>query len=93
MTTETATPNRIQDLETLEQKLAQMRDELRVKIHLAKADARDQWDVAEQKWARFAPRAHELREAADEAGEGIWTSLKALGHEIAEGYDSVRRAL
>ena len=92
MTTETA-PNRVHDLETLELKLQQTRDELRLKMHLARADARDRWEEIEKKWHHFGARAEQLRKATDEAGEGVWKGLKALGHEIADGYDSVRRMI
>ena len=60
---ETATSNRVHDLETLELKLAQVRDELRLKLHLARADARDQWDGVEVKWMRFGSRFAAIRTA------------------------------
>ena len=91
--TETATSNKVHDLETIELKLAQVRDELRLKVHLARADARDEWDVVEQKWARFRSRLAALREATGEAREDVWEGVRSLGREIGEGYDRIRRAL
>jgi hypothetical protein len=93
MTTATEIPNRVQDLRTLELKLAQIRDELRVKKHLARADARDRWDALELKWARFTARSHDLRSAADEAAEDVWRGVQGLGRELADGYEAIRRAL
>jgi hypothetical protein len=90
---ETATSNRVHDLETIELKLAQVRDELRLKIHLARADARDEWDAVEQKWAGFRTRLKALREATGEAREDVWDGVRALGREIGEGYERIRRAL
>jgi hypothetical protein len=93
MRTETATSNRIHDLATLELRLAQVRDELRLKLHLARQDARDQWDQAEEKWRHFEARAGDLRQASEGAAEDLWSGLKSLGHEVSEGYEKIRRAL
>ena len=38
------------DLDQMVQKVRQQRDELKVKIHLAKAEAEDEWATAEKKW-------------------------------------------
>jgi len=89
----TETPNRIEDLETLEQKVAQVRDELRLKVHLARADARDAYEALEQKWQRFRGRLGHLREASGEAAEDVWEGVRGLGHELAEGYEKLRQAL
>ena len=93
MKNETVAPNRIHDLATLELRLAQVRDELRLKMHLARKDARDQWDPVEEKWRHFQARAGDLREASADAAEDVWTGLKALGREIGEGYEKIRRAI
>jgi hypothetical protein len=93
MPVETAPQNRIHDLETLEAKLAQTRDELRVKLHLARADARDSFESLEETWRRFRRRLAKLRTATGEAGEEAWSGVRALGRELAEGYDKIREAL
>jgi len=93
MSTETVTSEQIEDLDSLEAKVAQKRDELRVRMHLARADARDQWERLEIKWERFRARGKDLRGATGEAAEDLLKGLKALGHEIAEGYEAIRRAL
>jgi len=93
MTIDTEIPSRVQNLRTLELELAQVRDELRVKPHLRRADARDRWDALELKWARFTSRSREVREATGAAGEDLWRRVQELGHELAAGYDAIRRAL
>jgi len=89
----TETPNRVEDLESLERKVAQVRDELRLKIHLARADARDAYDGLERKWQQFRSRLGDLRQASGEAAEEVWEGVKGLGHELAEGYEKLRKAL
>ncbi len=95
MTIPTQTPaeNRVHDLRTLEGKLAQTRDELRLKAHLMRADVRDEWITLEEKWGRFEARLHPLRDAAEEVGEEVWKKTKALGREIGKGYEKIRQAL
>lgn len=97
MTTVTQTPapteNRIHDLHTMESKLAQTRDELKLKAHLMRADVRDEWITLEEKWQRFEARLHPLRDAAQDAGEEVWKKTKALGREIGKGYDKIRQVL
>lgn len=93
MTVSTEKDNRIHDLDTLETKLAQVRDELRLKMHLARADARDAWEGLEQKWQHFGNRLGDLKDASGEAAEDAWEGVKALGRELGEGYEKLRRAL
>jgi hypothetical protein len=91
MNTETPSANRIHDLRTLEQKLEQVRDELRLRIHLARADARDEFDRQEVKLQRFRSRLGALRGVTEEVREDVWEGLHNIGLEIADGFDRIRR--
>lgn len=90
MKTETA-ENRIHDLRTLERKLEQLRDELRLKIHLARADTRDEFDRLEAKWQGYRSRLGALREVTDEVREDVWEGLHNIGLEIADAYQKMSR--
>jgi len=75
------------------QKLEQERDELKVRMHLGKAEAK-------QEWAKLEGRIGELRakldNAGDEAGdvmEDVGAAAKLLGDEIREGFGRIRRML
>lgn len=50
----TTTPRK--ELETLLDGLKQQRDELMVQLHLAKAEARDEWEELEKNWSICAPK-------------------------------------
>lgn len=93
MSTATMPDNRIHDLETLSKKLAQMRDELRLEIHLAKHDVLDRFHDVEDKWFSFESHLVEARKAAGEASDDVWEALKATGQEIQAGYEKVKKAL
>lgn len=81
------------ELDELTADLKQKRDELRVQMHLAGAEARDAWETAEKKWARFEAKSDEVAEAAKDAGGDIWEAAKQLGGEIREGYEKIRKTL
>ena len=85
--------NKITGLKTVMEKLAQVRDEQRVKLHLAQADARNEWERLEKKWSQLRNRAHQLEEVAEEVGDDLWEGVEHLVDDLHHGYDKLRRAL
>jgi hypothetical protein len=71
-------------------KLKTERDELELRMHLAKAELRDEWAQAEQQWDRFRSKSEQLARVADESGEEIWEATKLLSEEVAKGYRKLR---
>jgi hypothetical protein len=73
--------------------LERERDELKLRIHLAKAEGRDEWARIDQKLSELRFRADaagtEAREAMDDVGE----AAKKLADEIRAGLDRVRKTL
>ena len=82
-----------EDFDEFVENLKQQRDELRVKMHLAAADAKDEWDKLEQKWGHFEAKARQVGGQAADASKDIWQATKDLGGEIKEGYDRIRKTL
>lgn len=82
-----------QKLTNLKQDLREARDELRVQMHLAKADARDEWEKLEPKWDEFQQKLDKVEDAAEDAAEDIGEALSSLGDEIKSGYERIRKAL
>lgn len=75
------------------EKLERERDELKVRVHLGKAEAREEWDKMEGRIAELRSR---LDKAGDEAGdvmEDVGAAAKLLGDEIREGFARIRRSL
>ncbi len=68
--------------------LKRLRDEVRVKMHLASMDARAEWDRLETKWKDFSARAE-----LSKTGVGLDSALRSLGDELTEGYRRVRNAV
>jgi CBS domain-containing protein len=73
--------------------LRRARDELRLQIHLAKADAKDLWEQVERKYHEAESRLKVLSREAEEPVHEMADALKLLLEEVREGYRRVRRAL
>jgi hypothetical protein len=73
--------------------LTQERDELAVRMHLAKAEARDQWEELEKKWEHFRARLEVVGRAAGESAEDVGDALELLGSELKRGYARIRKLL
>jgi DNA repair exonuclease SbcCD ATPase subunit len=82
-----------QKLAALKEDPRQARDELRVQMHLAKADARDEWESLESKWGEFQQNLDKVEDAAEDAAEDVGKALSVLGEELKSGYERIRKAL
>jgi hypothetical protein len=73
--------------------LKQERDELRLKIKLAKMEANAEWVKLEAKLARLEAKARELKSATEDSSKEIGAAAKLLGEEIRDGFKNVARHL
>lgn len=73
--------------------LERERDELKLKIHLAKADSRDELDKLDQKLATFRQRAQAAGSEAKDAMGDIGEAAKSLIAELKAGFERVRKTL
>jgi len=83
------------DLDEMVEDLKQKRDELRVQMHLASKEIKDEWDELEEKMEEFSRKARKFSEDAKlkETGAGIGGALGTLGGELKKGYARIRDAL
>ena len=68
--------------------LKKTRDEIRLQIHFASMDAKDEWNKIEEKWESFAADA-ELDKTAREVGK----ATEAVASELRKAYDRLKKAL
>lgn len=70
--------------------LRRQRDEVALRLHLARADARDEWATLEKKWEHLKARIEVVgREAgvvAEDLGEAAWGVVE----ELKKGYARLR---
>ncbi len=71
--------------------LKQERDELKVKLHLAKLEASDEWKKLEAKLAKLEAKTKELGGATAEASRDIGAAAKLLGQEIRDGFKNISK--
>ena len=73
--------------------LAELRDDLKVRIHLGEMDARDQWQKLEPKWWELQRRVVAVERASAGAVQEITAAANLLIEELLKGYEQVRKAL
>ncbi len=77
------------------QDLERQRDELKVRLHLARAEARDEWErlKLDDKIATLRQRADAASVEARGAMKDIGSAAEKLADEVREGLDRVRKTL
>ena len=77
----------------LGEELKQLRDKLELQMHLASADARDEFAELEKKLDQFRGRLDVVGKATEEAAGEVGNALELLGGEIKKGYEKIRSLL
>ncbi len=75
-----------EDFDELRAELATQRDEIRVRLHLAGAEAKDAWEDVEKQWHHLEAKSAQIGAEAKDAGGDIAAAGKLLADEIKEGY-------
>ena len=83
----------LEKIEELFEDLKQQRDELRVQMHLAKTEAKQEWDKLEDKWDDIRPKLERVKDHTTEASKETWGALELAGEAIKKGYQRIRRDL
>jgi hypothetical protein len=83
------------DFDDIVKDLKQRRDELRVQMHLASKEVKEEWEELEEKMEEFSRKAKQFSRDAKlkETGAGIGDALGKLGGELKLGYELIRDAL
>lgn len=74
-------------------KLRTERDELRVQLHLLKAEARDEWDAVEKKWTQLEQKYDRIYEETRDASGDVGEAFHQLADEIRQAYRRVRQSM
>jgi len=82
--------------ERLEKELEDLRatrDELRVRVHLGKMDAQEQWEQIEKQWQHVESKLKVAGEAGREIAEDIGEAANLAIEEMKQGYAKLRKLL
>jgi predicted nucleic acid-binding Zn-ribbon protein len=71
-------------------RLAEIRDELRVQLKLAKADAQEEWNKLEVTWERVQEELQRVATHTKEPVQNIGAAARQLLDELKQGYERVR---
>ena len=74
-------------------KLKQQRDELALKIHLGKQDAKDEWDKVRVKLDKLSDDYEPVKDAMEESASKVFDSMKHVASEIKASFDRIRESL
>ena len=73
--------------------LRRVRDELKLRIHLAKADAKDRWNELEHEFHSLEAKGHQIAQASEEPLRDVREAARLLVDEIRDGYRRIRESL
>lgn len=73
--------------------LATVRDELKLKAHLARKELRDELDQLEKKWLMIEEELQRTKTHARGDVEALGKSARELLLDLKQGYESVKRRL
>lgn len=73
--------------------LRQERDELKVQMHLASMELKEEWGSLTDRLDALNHRYEPLKEAVEETADDVWESMKFVGCEIREGFKRIRKSL
>jgi len=82
-----------QDFENLLDKLQVERDEIKLKLHLASMEAKEEFDEAEKQWSQLKIKAAEIADDSVETSEEFIDKAKIVGEELKRAYSRIATRL
>jgi uncharacterized protein YrzB (UPF0473 family) len=73
--------------------IKQDRDEMRVQIHLAGQEVKDEWNRLSDRLNQLNDQWLPLEKAVGETAKGVVEGLRLTGEEVLEGFRKIRKSL
>ncbi|MCG8686319.1 MAG: hypothetical protein MI892_15685 [Desulfobacterales bacterium] len=80
-----------QKIEEFKAEIEQLRDELKLKAHLAKAEAKEEYEKLEDKWEKFKSQLKPLADEVKNTAENTGTALDVAADELKRGYKRLKK--
>jgi hypothetical protein len=74
-------------------RLRELRDELRVKLQLGRAELRDRFQELEKSWYQLEGRLKVAGEGAREDAQNVREAARLLARELRDSYEHLRQRL
>ena len=81
------------EFDSLLEKLKSERDELKLKLHLATMEAKEEFEEADKHWDTLKNKAAEIADDSKETSEEFIAKAKIVGEELKEAYDRISKRL
>lgn len=80
-------------IEKLWQDIKTQRDELRVQMHLAKSELKDEWEALEKKWPEAEQKLEKFADDVEDSAGDLRESLGVIGSELKDTYHRIKTRL
>nr|WP_319492636.1 hypothetical protein [uncultured Desulfobacter sp.] len=77
----------------LKQDLKQLKDEIKLKAHLGKAEAEDEFEKLEKKYDKLVVKVKLFTNEAEKTAENTGTALKVAAEEVVAGINRIRKLI
>lgn len=82
-----------EELDKVLDQLKEQRDHIRVQLHLARAEVRDEWEVLEKRWEHLRAEMAVVGREAGHAARDVGAAMQLVAQELKQGYDRIRALL
>ena len=82
-----------EQLEQAWQNLKTQRDEIRLQIHLAKAELKEEWEKLDPAWQKAQHEYEELKEATEDAASDMHKNLTVVTDELSSAFERIKKRL
>jgi len=81
------------DIDSIIESLKQQKDEIRLQIHLASAETRDELSRLEKKLEELTAKADVFRKETGDASANVIEAAKLVADEVKHGFERIRKLL
>jgi chromosome segregation ATPase len=78
-------------IEEKKAEIEQLREEIQLKAHLGKADAKVELEKLEKEWHSFQAKLKPFADEVDKTAENAGTALGVAADELKAGYERIRK--
>ena len=73
--------------------LEQLRDEIKVQLHLASLESKQEWEQAEKQRDHFLAKLNEITKETSGSKEGLVEKAEMIGEELKSAYQRIKDKL
>jgi hypothetical protein len=81
------------EFDNLLEKLKTERDEIKLKLHLASLEAKEEFEEADKHWDTLKNKAAEIADDSKETSEEFIAKAKSVGEELKDAYNRLTKRL